>query len=282
MLNESSVENYISDEWYEKIVRFFEEKNILLSSFKKPYIKRRLYFRAQALHCQKIEDYYKYLKKSSEEYKIFERKLTINVSYFFRNWDTFAIIRDKILPGVFQKKELKGEKYIKILSIGCASGEEPYSVAILLKEYFSEEIKIFKPYILGIDFDYDSINYGRVGVFDEQRLIFTPDFLLKKYFAKIDSKRYELKDEIKKMVILMQEDVFRKDIKRYWDIVFCRNMLIYVDMKTQESLLKKIHSVCLNDSYLVLGKSESLWGGLRSLFFPAFPKERIYVKKESI
>ncbi|MCX7991423.1 MAG: protein-glutamate O-methyltransferase CheR [Proteobacteria bacterium] len=282
MISESSVESFIDDEWYEKIVSFYNEKNILLSPFKKAYIKRRLYLRAIALNYHNIEDYYRYLKKSAEEYKIFEKILTINVSYFFRNWDTFSTIKEKVLPDIFKKKEQKGEKYIKILSIGCASGEEPYSLAIILKEYFPEEIKTFKPYILGIDFDSDSITFGRIGIFDEQRLIFTPDFLLKKYFVKIDNKRYEIKEEIKKMVILTQEDVFRKDLKKYWDIVLCRNMLIYIDIKTQEALLKKVYSICLNGSYLILGKSESLWGGLRNLFFPVFPKERIYVKKECL
>ncbi len=282
MINESTVENFISDEWYEKIVRFFHEKNIILSSFKKPYLKRRIYIRSIALNFNNIEGYFNYLKNSSEEYKIFEKIITINVSYFFRNWDTFAVIKDKILPEIFKKKEAKGEKFLKILSIGCASGEEPYSLAIILKEYFPEEIKVVKPYLLGIDFDSDSISYGRIGIYDEQRLIYTPDLLLNKYFVKIDTKRYELKEEIKRMVILTQEDVFKKDLKRYWDIVFCRNMLIYVDIKTQETLLKNIYTVCLPGSYLVLGKSESLWGGLRNLFFPVYPKERIYIKKECI
>lgn len=279
-MNDSTVDNFIDDEWYGKIIEFFKEKNILLSSFKKDYIKRRLYLRAVSLHFDTIQDYYNYLISSKEEYKIFERKLTINVSYFFRNWDTFNVLKEKVLPDIIEKKINKGEKYIKILSIGCAGGEEPYSIAILLKEYFSEEIKNLKPYIVGIDFDYESINYGRIGVYDEQRLCFVPDFLIRKYFDKIDNKRYALKEEIRKMVVLMQEDVFKKDIKKYWDIVFCRNMLIYIDIKIQELLLKKIHSVCISGGYLVLGKSESLWGGIRNLFFPAYPRERIYIKKE--
>lgn len=281
MSHEYIVDKFISDDWYQTFVDFFEEKNILLSSFKKSYIKRRLYIRATALHYNSIENYFNYIKESREELKTFEKILTINVSYFFRNPETFNVIRDKVMVDIFNKKKLKGEKFVKILSIGCAGGEEPYSMAIMLKEFFSDEIKIIRPYILGIDFDSDSITYGRIGIYDEQRLIYTPDLLIKKYFDKIDNKKYELKEEIKKMVILMQDDVFKKELKKYWDIVICRNMLIYVDIKTQEQLLKKIYSVCTDGSYLILGKSESLWGSLRNLFFPAFPKERIYVKRSA-
>ncbi len=276
---ESIVEAFIEDEWYERFVGFFNEKNILISSFKKNYVKRRLYIRATALNCKSIEEYFQLINSSREELKTFERILTVNVSYFFRNPDTFEVLREKVIPDVIRKKIERGEKFIKILSIGCASGEEPYSVAITLKEYFQEDLKTVKPYILGIDFDSDSITFGRIGVYDEQRLIYMPELLIKKYFDKIDSKRYEIKDEIKKMVILMQEDVFKKELKRYWDIIICRNMLIYVDIKTQEQLLKKIYSVCIEGGYLVLGKSESLWGSLRSMFTPVFPKERIYMKR---
>lgn len=279
-MDENIVSSFVQDRIYKKILRYLEEdKHIMLSSFKDGYLKRRLFLRAMSLKFSDIEEYYRYIVASDEEVKIFENALTINVSYFFRNPETFDVIRREILPELFIRKKERKENLLKILSIGCSSGEEPYSMAIILKEFFQEEIKTVKPYILGVDFDYDSILQGRMGIYDEQRLIYVPDILKKKYFGIIEYKKYSLNPEIRSMVTLRQEDIFRKSLKRFWDMVLCRNMLIYINPESQEDLLSKVLAACLDDSYLVLGKSESLCGRIRDFFTPVFPRERIYIKK---
>lgn len=278
---ENKVSQFVDNEIFDKIIDFLQANNCSgVPFFKDNYLKRRIYLRAIALKFQNLKDYFNYLKSNKDEIKIFDDLITINVSYFFRNEETFWILKDNIIPSIFQKKSKRGEKFLKILCIGCASGEEAYSLGIILNEYFSKDIMFIKPYILGIDYDYNSIVQARIGVYDEQRLENVPSNLLK-YFEKIDNKKYIIANNIKKLVVFRHEDIFKSDIKKYWDIIFCRNMLIYLHLQAQEELLRKIHSLCINDGYLVLGKSETLPTNARKLFYTLYIKERIYQKRSS-
>lgn len=280
LINENIVNSFVNDDVFNKIVSFLTvQKSLNLSFFKQTYLKRRIYFRAIALKFSDINEYFKFLIFSEEEVNKFRDILTVNVTSFFRNPEVFDVLKNKVLPEIFAQKSFNKERFIKILSVGCASGEEPYSIAIILKEYFSEEIKVVKPYILGIDFDKESINHAVVGVFEQQKILNVPNVIKKKYFSIIGYKHYSIDMEIKKMVIFRQEDIFAKDLKKFWDIVLCRNVLIYINPESQEILLDKIISACREGSYLVLGKSEGLVGKLRNSFVPKFPKERIYVKR---
>ncbi len=279
-MDESHIAQFVDENSFRKIVRYLShEKAINVHSFKENYLKRRIYFRAQALRLSNIEDYWHYLISNESEVEKFRDVLTINVTSFFRNPEVFETLKRHVIPHILEQKKAMGERFIKILSIGCASGEEPYSVAILLKENFAEEIKTVKPYILGIDFDKKSIILANTGIYEVQKVSGLPETIKKKYFAIIDERRYKISDEIKNMVIFRQEDIFMKDLRKYWDIVFCRNVLIYIKPQSQEQLLNCIISSCRTGSYLVLGKSEGLVGKLRSHFFAKYPKERIYVKR---
>lgn len=278
---ENKVSEFVDNEIFDKIIDFLQANNCSgVPFFKDNYLKRRIYLRAIALKFQNLKDYFNYLKSNKDEIKIFDDLITINVSYFFRNEETFRVLKDNIIPSIFQKKSKRGEKFLKILCIGCASGEEAYSLGIILNEYFSKDIMFIKPYILGIDYDYNSIVQARIGVYDEQRLENVPSNLLK-YFEKIDNKKYIIANNIKKLVVFRHEDIFKSDIKKYWDIIFCRNMLIYLNLQAQEELLRKIHSLCINDGYLILGRSETLPTNARKLFYTLYIKERIYQKRSS-
>lgn len=279
-MDESHIESFVDESTFRKILHYLSsEKAINVNAFKENYLKRRIYFRALALKFQNINAYWQYLISNDAEVKKFRDILTVNVTSFFRNPEVFDTIKRNILPELFDSKQKNKEKFLKILSIGCASGEEPYSMAIILKEHFSEETKVVKPYILGIDFDNQSINQARFGVYETQKLANISETLKKKYFGIIDNRHYELKPEVKNMVIFRQDDIFLRDLKKFWDIIFCRNVLIYIKQQSQEVLLTKIISACREGGYLVLGKSEGLIGKLRTFFYPKYPKERIYVKR---
>lgn len=277
---DKQINEFIDDVTFNKIIHYLScGKGINLSSFKVNYLKRRIYFRAVALRFTEINAYWQYLIVNESEVNRFRDLLTVNVTSFFRNPDVFDTIKRHVIPDVFKEKQDNKEKFIKILSIGCATGEEPYSIAIILKEHFSEEMKIVKPYILGIDFDSQSIIHAQNGIYENQKVANLPDVLKKKYFAIIDYRHYKIKEEIRNMVIFRQDDIFMKDLKKFWDIVFCRNVMIYINSQSQEILLNKIVSASKTGSYLVLGKSEGLFGKLRAFYYPKYPKERIYIKR---
>ena len=275
----NKLEEFVDDKVFDQIIDYLKANNCSsVPFFKDNYLKRRIFLRALALKFKSLDDYLNYLKNNKDEIRVFDDLITINVSYFFRNVETFNVLREEIFPLIFQKKSKRGEKFLKILSIGCANGEETYSLGILLNEYFEKEIVCIKPYVLGIDYDYNSIVQARIGVYDEQKLEYVPSNLLK-YFEKLDNKKFIVNNKIKKMVVFRHEDIFKSDIKKYWDIIFCRNMLIYLNLQAQEKLLKKIYELCINDGYLVLGKSETLPASSRKLFNTVNIKERIYKKR---
>ncbi|MCX7769596.1 MAG: protein-glutamate O-methyltransferase CheR [Proteobacteria bacterium] len=275
----NKVDDFVDDKIFDEIIDFLQANNCSgIPFFKDNYLKRRIYLRALALKFQSLDDYFDYLKNNISEIKVFDDIITINVSYFFRNIETYNVLKDSIIPSIFQKKAKRGEKFFKVLCIGCASGEEAYSLGILFNEYFAKDILFIRPYILGIDYDYNSIVQARIGVYDEQKLENVPQELLK-YFEKVDNRKYIISHNVKKMIVFRHEDVFKSDIKKYWDIIFCRNMLIYLNLQAQEELLKKVHSICINEGYLVLGKSETLPTKARSLFSTLYIKERIYQKR---
>ncbi len=275
----NKLEEFVDDKVFDQIIDYLKANNCSsVPFFKDNYLKRRIFLRALALKFKSLDDYLNYLKNNKDEIRVFDDLITINVSYFFRNVETFNVLREEIFPLIFQKKSKRGEKFLKILSIGCANGEETYSLGILLNEYFEKEIVCIKPYVLGIDYDFNSIVQARIGVYDEQKLEYVPSNLLK-YFEKLDNKKFIVNNKIKKMVVFRLEDIFKSDIKKYWDIIFCRNMLIYLNLQAQEKLLKKIYELCINDGYLVLGKSETLPASSRKLFNTVNIKERIYKKR---
>lgn len=277
---ENQINAFIDDATFNKILHYLShEKGINISSFKLNYLKRRIYFRAIALKFSDIHGYWQYLITNEAEVNKFRDLLTVNVTSFFRNPDVFETLKRHVLPEIFREKLENREKFIKILSIGCATGEEPYSVAIILKEYFSEEIKTVKPYILGIDFDNQSIIQAQNAIYETQKIANVSEIIKKKYFAIIDYKHYKLDEEIRNFVIFRQDDIFLRDIKKFWDVVFCRNVMIYINTHSQEFLLNKIINATKAGSYLVLGKSEGLIGKLRTFYYPKYPKERIYVKR---
>jgi len=279
-MNKSSIEEFVDKDVFEKIVQYLESNNCSgVPFFKDNYLRRRIYLRAKALKFNDINDYYNYLTSNKEEIKVFEDIITINVTYFFRHQETFDALKEKVIPEILEKKSKKGEGFLKVLFVGCASGEEVYSLAMILQEYFSKEIIFIKPYMLGIDYDNNSIMRARIGVYDKQELTNVPSEFIKKYFEPLDCRKFVINHQIKKMAIFRHEDFFKSDIKRYWDIIFCRNMLIYLNVEAQEKLIRKLYSLCIDGGYLILGKSETLTGSSRKFFSPSFIKERIFRKR---
>jgi chemotaxis protein methyltransferase CheR len=282
MMNKSIVEEFVNKDVFEKIIQYLEANNCSgIPLFKDNYLKRRIYLRAKALKFNDINDYYVYLKSNKDEIKVFDDIITINVTYFFRHQETYDTLKEKVLSEIFERKSKKGESFLKILFVGCASGEEVYSLAMILQEHFSKEILFIKPYMLGIDYDNNSIMKARIGVYDKQELTNVPSEFIKKYFEPLDSRKFIISPQIKKMVVFRHEDFFKSDIKRYWDIIFCRNMLIYLNGEAQEELIRKLYNLCIDGGYLVLGKSETLTGNSRKFFSSAFIKERIFKKRRA-
>ena len=248
---------------------------INMSAYKDKCMKRRIAIRMRSTRCRDAAEYCNLLRQSPQELDLLQKALTIHVSQFFRNPSMFDKLRDDVLPGLFSSCEKNGTGQLRFWCLGCASGEEPFSLAILLKEYFSKELRRVQAIIHGTDIDAETIQAARQGEYNEDRLKEVPANLKERYFRQNGS-RFRLVPEIAEMVIFLQGDITRTSKYVPNDLVVCRNTLIYFTRHDQEQILHGIADILPAGGILVLGKSETLVGDTRQHFEAICPVERIY------
>lgn len=253
----------------------FKKEGFDLDSYKDKCIQRRISYRIRTSGCKSVEDYIETLRKKEEEVKRLLSALTINVTEFFRNRSTFDKLRDVVLPDIFAMKER--ERSVRIWSAGCASGEEPYTVAIILKESFPEELKRFNISITATDVDEEIINKAAAGVFTSDKLTGLDPPLRAKFFQE-SGDGYRLSDDIKRMVSFKRQDIFHEGLNGENDLIICRNLLIYFSKEKQEWVQNKFWKNLNPGGFLLLGRAEILVGESRKFFLTVCPRERVYRK----
>jgi len=252
--------------------------NINISSLKHPYLNRRIRLRIRANECPSTEEYLMLAERDSEEYKKLVSTLTINVTRFFRNTDTFFKIRDAVIPEIIKNREKQGERKISVLSVGCATGEEPYSIAILFLEHFLKTQKKFDLRIIGTDVDKKALFVALKGIYAHDKVAGISKELLNRYFIHTTN-GYQVSEALRKAVIFIKRDVLQQRVYRRFDLILARNILIYFSRKYQEVIEETFHRQLVSGGFLALGRTESLVGRGRSLFEVVSSRDRIYRKK---
>jgi chemotaxis protein methyltransferase CheR len=250
-------------------------KGFNIDIYKDKCIRRRIAIRIRATHCHSAEEYIELLRQSQVEPDLLLKVLTIHVSQFFRNPPTFEKLRTESIPCLLKSRAIKGGTGLTFWSVGCASGEEPYSIALILKEFFPREAGKEKVTILASDVDANILEVARLGVYGEERMIEVPDSIKKRWFRKGEG-IYHLLPEIKEMVHFRKSDLFDRDSFPKCDLILCRNVLIYFERGEQEKILNGFADVLRSGGLLILGKSETLFGAIRARFQTICPVERIY------
>ena len=239
----------------------------------KPFF-RRVAVRMRATHTDSLVEYAHILKRDPEEVRKFLDALTINVSKFFRNWETFRFFRDEILPSLFSDRS-----GFEVWSAGCAGGEEAYSLAMLFDEYFKGHPECWVK-IWGTDIDRDSLARAETGVYHGQLLDEVPERYLARYFVPIGNGMYKIKEDLKRYCSFQRADLIEGEFKRTgFRLIFCRNVLIYFKRDFQERLFREFFERLEPGGFLVLGKVEGLCGSAKELFSVVNIRERIYRKE---
>ena len=273
-LNERECE--IDDKNFAKIAAILDRKRgFRLTDYKNVSMKRRVAIRMRVTNCRDVSEYCKILLRKSEEPDLLLSALTIHVSHFFRNPSLFDALRDRIFPEIFTKALLRPDASLRIWCMGCAEGEEPYSLAILLKEYFASELAHIKVVIRGTDIDAGILSRARLGEYGAKRLKEIPPLFLKRYF-KQQGKSFQLIPEIMEMVTFNRDSITRFSQYESSDLIMCRNTLIYFTRPEQERIQEGIADILPLGGVLVLGKSETLTNKARGRFTSICPVERIY------
>jgi len=257
-----------------------QETGIDLGSYKDKCIKRRIALRVRLTGNSSAGSYLFQLKNDGEERKKLIATITINVTQFFRNHAVFDKVAEVVLPKLFDmRRNGDTEKMpLKIWSAGCSSGEEPYSLAILLLEKFKKDLGRFGASILATDMDEEILRQAREGIYGEKCFKEISPELKRKYFSPCPDSCYRINDEVRDLVVFERADLLKKSFFEKQDVIFCRNMLIYVSREEQERALGRFADCLQGGGFLVLGKSEALVGTSRKLFDVVCSRERIYQK----
>ena len=246
-----------------------EEKSYLLESRLMPVARKH--------GLQGLDELIGNIRTRKEESMIVEvtEAMTTNESFFFRDNKPFDLLRDEVLPPILEERADK--KHLRIWCAAASSGQEPYSIAIVLKE-LGAKLAGWKIDILGTDISNDIIDKARSGVytqFEVQRGM--PIQLLLKYFDKVDES-WHIKDEVKSMVQYKYFNLLEplRAIGGF-DIIFCRNVLIYFDPETKSKVLDEVHKLMPEDGMLFLGGAETVLG-VTEKFKPVPGKRGVYAR----
>ena len=233
-------------------------------NYKVKPLARRIRSRMRKVGLDDYNDYAELLKRSKGEKNKLKESLTINLTSFFRNKTVFDSLKAEILPAMENPM---------IWSAGCSNGAEPYAIAILCQE------ANVNCSILGTDIDKESIKEACAGVYDESALMEMPSNYKLKYFEKV-KEGYRVTGDIKKSVSFQKLDLKDIDFEDMFDLIFCRNVLIYLNKEFQEKILESFATALKENGILVLGKVESIPNDVKKLFKPINIKERIYAKNK--
>jgi chemotaxis protein methyltransferase CheR len=250
-------------------------RSINMASYKDKCMKRRVAIRMRSTRCRNAAEYCHLLRQSPQELDLLQKALTIHVSQFFRNPSMFHKLRKDVFPDLFNSCEENSSGKLRFWSLGCAGGEEPFSLAIILREHFSRELRKTRTTIHGTDIDAETIRAAHQAEYIEERLKEVPASLKERYFRQ-DGSRYYLVHELREMVTFQQGDITRTAEYVPCDLVMCRNTLIYFTRPDQEKILHGVADILPPGGIVVLGKSETLVGTVRRRFETICPVERIY------
>ena len=237
------------------IIELLKERHPLdFTDYKSSTILRRIKRRAAYHNYENMEAYLGFLKATPDEVEALAKEFLISVSSFFRDTEAFDFIQANIIPEILQK--IKPHDEIKMWVPGCATGEEAYSLAILICEQLTGDKKDTIVKIFATDVDDKALSYGSKGIYNESITKNISPERLDKHFLKVGNS-YRVKPELRKMLIFAHHDVVKNPPYCNMHFISCRNMLIYMTLILQKKIFRMLLYGLRRDGYLFLGPSEN-------------------------
>lgn len=263
----------------------YHKSGIYIADNRKYLLENRLANRLKLLNLKNFGEYYYYLQydtKRQQELTELFNAVTTNETSFYRNPPQLKVFEDKVLREVLDEQRKKRSKSLRIWSAGCSTGEEPYTLSIILHEVLGAEISSWNIKITANDLSDNVLQSARAGVYTEYALRTTPKEIVSKWFVPQDGK-FQVRPEIKKLVsfgqINLSDRVQMKRVERS-HVVFCRNVIIYFDDEMKKQVISSFYDNLLPGGYLFIGHSESLHNISRAFKPVHHPGAIIYRKEE--
>jgi chemotaxis protein methyltransferase CheR len=232
----------------------YNESGIHFTSTNRSILESRLKEQLRNKSVPDVKTYFNMISNDKEELKAFLDSITTNLTRFFRNQAHFDALEHYVIPEL--KKIKAGSTSIKIWSAGCSTGEEPYTIAMLLSEILTPPWKFE---IIASEISLKCLMTGKEGFYADSRIEGIPDNYLKKYFTKVEG-GYKVVDTIQSKIRFDYHNLKNDSGQRGLDVVFCRNVIIYFDETAQNAVINRFWDSMANNSFLFIGHSESLFG----------------------
>ncbi|MGH1486676.1 MAG: CheR family methyltransferase [Cellvibrionaceae bacterium] len=239
----------------------YTKTGIVIADHKREMIYRRLARRARDLNLAELTDYCEILRSESEEEMVnFVNAVTTNLTSFFRENHHFEFLKETFFPEFLSR----GEQRLRIWSSAASTGEEPYSISMTMLEGLGEKYKSIDAKILATDLDTQVLQTARSGIYHKDRLKDLSSAIKSKWFSSLDTdaNKYSVDSKLKVPLTFNKLNLLGDwPMKGKFDVIFCRNVLIYFDRPTQEKLVNRFLDVLTPNGILMLGHSESILKG---------------------
>jgi chemotaxis protein methyltransferase CheR len=250
----------IRPEDFDKFCRFIHGRcGINLHEGKRDLVRSRLAKRLRALQMSSYKQYFDYIfsDRDDQEIVFLLDAISTNVTYFFREEKHFSFLRERVLPEIGAQIKAGSRTRIRFWSAGCSSGEEPYSLAIILRESLPPKPCDIK--ILATDLSTKALQQARNGIYSRDKLKNVPPEMLKRYFQSHPDGSCQVAPAVREMITFARLNLmYSFPFHGLFEVIFCRNVMIYFDKSTQETLVQKFSRFLQPGGYLMIGHSESL------------------------
>ncbi len=230
--------------------KVFQLTKIDLNSYKERQMKRRI---DALITKSKIESYDAYIdaiKKDATKLDEFVAYLTINVSEFYRNPDQWKILENEMFPYLFERFG----NSIKIWSAACSTGDEPYTLVMLLAKF----IPLSRIKIVATDIDKHVLQKAQMGIYDEKSIKGLPKEFVTKYFTQVGTRSYQISEEVKRCVEFQQHNLLKDSYPKNCDMIVCRNVMIYFTEEAKKEIYLKFNESLKKDGILFVGSTEQI------------------------
>ena len=261
-----------------KILNYlYKAKGVDFNAYKMATLKRRIIRRMRLYKINELHEYAKLFELNGEEGEILYQDLLINVTSFFRDTDTYTYLKSTLLPKLLKNK--KAGESLRIWVPACSTGEEAFSIAMMLTEIQDTKSSNVPIQIFATDLSDKAIHKGRIGLYSKNELESVSPGRVQRFFSKSDG-GYRIAKGVRNMCVFASHNALRDPPFSRLDFISCRNFFIYLDTPAQKKVVNMFHYALNNDGYLMLGKSETI-STSPNLFSEVNKKYKIYLRKKN-
>lgn len=251
-----------------------------LSKYRESCLRRRIAHRLSVVGCESIDEYFVFINDHPEEIEKFMDTVTIHVTGFFRDHEVYEALERNFIPHILSGKLDAGHDKIRAWSAGCSTGEEAYSLAILLYHVIRKKSLPLYLEVFGTDLSEESIKTAMAGLYSKDQIDSVPTYMKGDSFDP-RGELYKISRNIRRHVKFRAHDLFKQSPYSLLDLIMCRNVLIHFDHSVRYQISREFHQSLGEGGLLVLGKSEALAGDSDEGFELIDPRNKIYRKVET-